>query len=335
MRRFAAPFAIALILLSETAFAEDGFYEARLAGGKRAYSEKRTADAATELRIAAFGFLDRPQLLSEALLFLALSESVNGRTDVARRALMRLIDVETRFRTYGELAIDAPTRKKFEQLLVATLAPDTIASVPAFAALVSPQETRVQTARESRGARDTPPKPATPAVASPPPSNVRTTPLTPANPATTPRREDRPASTNGDPASTNGDPAIGRSEPTAIHSGSPGADPTAKAANLLEENRNDEALALLSDVVAKSPTRTARVLLLHAATRAHRWQTGVAQIPFIQPFAAGEEVTMFYAAVSLYQTGKPREARTLLERALPGINSSTYVEIYKKKILGR
>jgi tetratricopeptide (TPR) repeat protein len=107
-----------------------------------------------------------------------------------------------------------------------------------------------------------------------------------------------------------------------------------KAKDLLAQNKNEEALRVLKDLVAQSPSRAARKYLLHAATRTHNWQTAVAQVPSLEPFKLGEEVTMFYAAVALYQAGKVADARPLLERSLPGINPSPYVDSYKQKILG-
>jgi hypothetical protein len=74
---------------------------------------------------------------------------------------------------------------------------------------------------------------------------------------------------------------------------------------------------------------------LGAATRNHDWNVAVAQVPFLEPFRDGEEVTMFYAAVALYHASNLPEARRLLQRSLPKLPPSPYVETYRQKILGR
>ena len=43
---------------------------------------------------------------------------------------------------------------------------------------------------------------------------------------------------------------------------------------------------------------------------------------------------MFYAAVSLYQTGSADAAKGLMARARPKIGTNPFVEHYAKKILG-
>ena len=114
------------------------------------------------------------------------------------------------------------------------------------------------------------------------------------------------------------------------------AEAVAKAQRLLAENRNNEAMTTLSDLVAGVPEyRFGHLLLLHAATRTHEWHTAVEQIPYLEPFRDGEDVTMFYAAVALYHTGSLTPARRILQRALPKLTPSPYVESYKQRILGQ
>jgi tetratricopeptide (TPR) repeat protein len=332
------------------ALADDPFYETRLASGKRAYAEKNMHDAATDLRIAAFGFLDRPPLLSETLVWLTLAESAVQRPDMTRWALTRFVDVEMRYHPYKALALDAGLRTAFEKILVATLSRDTVASVPTLAELVAPAaHGTIPPVRESAspGTRPNPsPAQRTPASVPfdpivPPPA-AKTAPAPPAAAVPSPGSPPKAAQSRipAPPLATvpkeseanrdSGDP-LAPVRPV----GTSGAEAIAKARELLQQNKNDEALTILRDLVGRAPSRLARILLIHAATRSHDWRLSAAQIPFVQPFNDGEEVTMFYAAVALYRTGKVAEARPLLERALPGINPSTYVESYKQKIIGR
>jgi len=75
---------VALLLLGlmmtpvVSARSED-FYETRLRDGQEASRQKLFVQAVDELRIASFGFLDRPVLLSESLARLSLAQSAAGR----------------------------------------------------------------------------------------------------------------------------------------------------------------------------------------------------------------------------------------------------------------
>jgi hypothetical protein len=411
-----------MFALAAVAAADDSFYDARLASGKQAYVEKRMPDAAVDLRIAAFGFLERPALLSETLVWLTLAESASGRQEQLRWALTRFIEVETRFHPYKQLQIDPASRTAFQKVLLATLPADTIASIPTLSDLIPPSPRRGPEAREAakpaappavdvipadrknvpaqrgRGAAAPQPKasaqppatvqkvpaaPATTQAAGPivpaaqpaattassssnsAPARAQTTAPAPAQkstpppapvqaPAQTPAQAPGQASTPiipaAQPAAPSPSPApsapstsSAAQTTTALPSVVPrgdsegsasDADSIEKAKDLLGRNKNDEAFSLLRELVGRAPSRTARKYLLHAATRTHNWQTAAAQIPLVQPFKTGEEVTMFYAAVALYQTGKTAEARPLLEKSLPGINPSPYVDSYKQKIMG-
>lgn len=107
----------------------------------------------------------------------------------------------------------------------------------------------------------------------------------------------------------------------------------AKSGALLEANRAPEALALLEAVVASDPgNRAARRMLLEAATLSKQFPLAASQVPHLGPFMTGEEVTMFYGAVAMYETGRLAEARQLLERARPAISASPYVDAYVAKI---
>lgn len=323
---------VSLLLLSlltaSIALADDAFYETRLAAGKQAYVEKRMPDAVTDLRIAAFGFLERPALLSETLVWLALAESASNRPERVRWALTRFLEVETKFRPYKQLLLDAPSRAAFEKILVATLSQDSIASIPTLAELVT---RRPQAPAKAAAAKPAPP-PATSQKIVPVPA-VALQPIVPKPvPAPTPTSAAAQQTSAAREPQTMPDvqprPAVPPADEQA-------AETIEKAKSLLNQNKNEEAFKALTALVAKTPSRTARKYLLHAATRTHQWQLAVSQIPQVEPFLTGEEVTMFYAAIALYQTGKIAAARPLLERSLPGVNPSPFVDEYKQRILGR
>jgi tetratricopeptide (TPR) repeat protein len=112
------------------------FYEARLRAGKEAYRQKRYPEAVEQFRVAAFGFLETPPLLSETLARLALAESSAGRSADAAATLSRFVDVERRFGSYARAALEPETRAEFQELLIHKVAPATLQSVAGLAPLV-------------------------------------------------------------------------------------------------------------------------------------------------------------------------------------------------------
>ena len=91
------------------------FSEARLREGEQAYRDRRYPEAIDQFRIAAFGFLEHPALLSEALVMLALSQDSAGRQVDAKATVNRLTDVERRFPSYATARLDRAARSDFER----------------------------------------------------------------------------------------------------------------------------------------------------------------------------------------------------------------------------
>ncbi len=90
------------------------FSETRLREGKEAYAAGRFAEAVDQFRIAAFGFLDRPNMLCESLVYMALSEAAADHRAQAQTAVERLSDVERRFPSCGQARFDPSVRAQFE-----------------------------------------------------------------------------------------------------------------------------------------------------------------------------------------------------------------------------
>lgn len=96
-----------------------------------------------------------------------------------------------------------------------------------------------------------------------------------------------------------------------------------------------EARRILERLVEVDPkNRDARKALLEAAALMKDWEACNAQTAILEPFAAGEEVSMFYAAVALHETGSVVSARALVRRARPSLVPSRFVDWYTKEILG-
>jgi len=117
MRVFLRTILFALVtfapLLATPALSQD-FSEMRLREGEAAYRAKRFVEAAGLLRLAAFGFIDRPPMLCQALVHLALASDAAGRATDAKWATDRLAEVHRRAASCDEAQIDGATRSEFE-----------------------------------------------------------------------------------------------------------------------------------------------------------------------------------------------------------------------------
>jgi hypothetical protein len=116
---FALNFVFCMTLASpatgpEVSGAAPDFSESRLREGEEAYAAGRFAEAVNELRIAAFGFLDRPALLCESLVYLALANASAERPAEAKATIERLSEIERRFPACGEAKLDPSVRAQFE-----------------------------------------------------------------------------------------------------------------------------------------------------------------------------------------------------------------------------
>ncbi len=118
----------------------------------------------------------------------------------------------------------------------------------------------------------------------------------------------------------------------------PSATPDKRLADarvLVKAGKAAEAKRLLADLVASDPkNRDARKALLEAAALTKDWELCNAQGAALEPFADGEEVSMFYAAVGLRETGSIASARALVKRARPLLAANAFVDYYTKEILG-
>ncbi len=121
----------------------DEFAEARLASGIDAFKAKRYPEASDHFRIACFGLLDQPVLLTEGLVRLALAQEAAGRKGDAEKTLERFLDVERKFTAYAKARLDAPTRAEFQTLLRGRLPADVLATVPSLSRPSAPLGGRV------------------------------------------------------------------------------------------------------------------------------------------------------------------------------------------------
>ena len=129
--------AVLLFMAVSSAIAADDFYEQQLRAAKADYQANRLAQATDELRIAAFGFLDRPPLLQEALARLAVAQETMGQSEERTKTIERFLVVEQRFGSYHPAALEPAIRAAFEKLLSDTVPHSTLVAMPGLAAIAN------------------------------------------------------------------------------------------------------------------------------------------------------------------------------------------------------
>jgi tetratricopeptide (TPR) repeat protein len=151
-----------------------------------------------------------------------------------------------------------------------------------------------------------------------------------------------PESTQTDDAQTaNAQPAntqITNSQPDPVRSAdapTPTAldNATRTLASARTSNEITRAYALTSKLALDYPTHPqSNLLAAQGAYRAAQWDKAVAFFKASGGPTDTDPLLLFYYAVSLYETGNPRQAATLLDRALPRIRRTPFVDSYVARI---
>ena len=303
----------------------DLFYDQRLEAGKVALTAGQNVDAAEQLRIASFGFLDDPPRLQETLALLAIAQSTLTRAEDLQSTLSRFVEVEARFGAYNPASLRVDQGKLFESLLIRAIPKQTLLSINSLARLVQPPAPTRTTQRRTEPRSETP----APRSSSPQPVTAAVPPkTTPVQQATAPPKSTPPKSTPPPQVSTS----------TVAPVPVPATPKTASeilrdAQRLIASSKSADAVALLEGAVARNPgRRDLRLTLLQAASLSSNWDLAAKQVAALEPFADDEAVHMFYGAISLFETGSLGRARLLLDRSLPRITRSPWVDQYAKKI---
>jgi tetratricopeptide (TPR) repeat protein len=141
-----------LLLAAAPAAAADPFYEDLLRKGLRDHGRGDFKLAAKRIRIACFGFLEEPPLLTKCLIHLALVQGAAQDREGFSESWERILEIEERFGSYSE--VDLPAAKnEFESRALEWISPEELLFSPTFAALLrqqrqdeldslSPEETR-------------------------------------------------------------------------------------------------------------------------------------------------------------------------------------------------
>jgi tetratricopeptide (TPR) repeat protein len=348
MRRTPALAAAVLLLAillggSRAARAVDPFYLGLLRDGGHAYDRKDYAQAVHDLRLACFGMLDEPKPLTDCLVRLALAQDRAGDADGFRETFGRIVEVEERFSAYSQGDLAPELRAALEQRLPATIPPTTLAGVPAFRGLVPPpKQAQGQGPAPATGAgrpevRRGPPTPEKTEKAEKTTGAPSDRPAPAGPPAPAPQTPNAPATMPAAPAVGTAAPPTNAQAPRPL---SPAElEKVATVRKILDADSKTRdlkhAFQLAREVAdAHSDVSDAQHLAGEAAYRLSRWQDAAHYFRRGGEPAADEPELLFYMAVAFYESGDKAAAAKALERCLPNLQRTPYVDGYAKKILG-
>ena len=280
--------------------------------------------------------MDTPSQLASSLVCLALASSAADRPADLAAALQRFLEIESRFASYAKAPVPDAFRRSFDALLVASVDAERLAAIASLAqvgrATTPVAATQVPaTQRHS----DTATQPSVAAT-----QRQSDTATEPSVAATQPEKEpvvvveSVVVETVPEPAA----PVVVEPEPAPVAVVEEPVESEADrvlvaAQRLITRNRPGDAAKIVYRQLTKTPARRdLRLTLLEAATLNKDWRTAAAQTDLLQPFAEGEEVSMFYAAVALFESGRKSDARRLLERSRELVPKTEYVRYYTKRI---
>jgi tetratricopeptide (TPR) repeat protein len=119
------------------------FNQARLESGKYLYAEKRYFEAIDQFRIAAFGYLNRPDWLSASLCRLAIAQNAAARPEDADATILRFLEVQRRFPSYPPPGVEPGLQSEFQGLMLRRVPEATLLGIPGLAGLVETEEQKI------------------------------------------------------------------------------------------------------------------------------------------------------------------------------------------------
>jgi thioredoxin-like negative regulator of GroEL len=115
------------------------FYERLMREGTDAYRRGDLPAAKRSLRLAVFGLLDEPEMLAEGLTWLALSQAKTGAEEEFRETVLRVLELEVRFKAYRAAEIAPEMRREFENLVTQRMPRSTLEASPIFTEIADRQ----------------------------------------------------------------------------------------------------------------------------------------------------------------------------------------------------
>jgi tetratricopeptide (TPR) repeat protein len=331
-----------LLLLPIAGFAASGdeFYQRLYQRGMAHFAAGEYAAAFTELRNAAFGFVEHVDKFETAQCYAIVAAHRLGRDSDARESLMRIVSAEKVQPHFRTVTLPADIRAEVESVAAAVLTNQecTLLGLSACQqSVVVPTPTKrpnvaVTAPREKQSTDvepDADPKKTPPAPAPKPPAPVPQ-PVTPAPQPPAPQPVAPPKQQTPDPQ-----PKV----PTPV----PTPQPAVKS---VEASLADAQQAIDSGDVGKARSiynaLTGGSDLSHAASlrvgeglyRAQDYRGAAKAFQRAGAIGKGEEQYHYYFAVALYETGRYADAKRELAASLPYITVTADVTRYRAKIEG-
>ncbi len=312
MHRPLAPIVATVLVLAVSPAVVDAahpHYLRLLRQGTVALEQGNAGEAVEDLKLACFGFLNEPPLLAECLILLGLAQAEEGDSAGFQDTFGRLLEVDERFDAYRAAEIPAATRSAFEEQARDKVPPRVLERSATFAHLHEPEDTGEPSGNEQGEARGGAPSPD--------------------GEDGDPAPEPQPPSAAGSADAPAGATSLAPAERAKLD----------RARELLAQARRrdalDEPFRLAREVADAHPEfREAQHLAAVIAYRAEQWGDAVRYFRRGGDPGDAQAETLFYLAVSLYETGDLEAAASALRRSLPHIQSTPFVRSYREKILG-
>ena len=282
------------------AAAADPFYQRLFQDGSLALSRGDHAGAARQLRLACFGMLDTPEPLAVCLARLAAAQSHLEEPDALLDTLGRILELERRFQVYAAVELSPEVRRALETTVQTWAPPEALAELPAFRhiAVLQRRDAEAATADgdEPLSAEDSD---------EPEPSLV----------------------TRDDPDEP------GPGEPTEVEEGV-----LAQNRQILVAGARDRFGDAFDSVRVLAERHggwmDAQLVAAELAYRLSRWDDAVFYFQRADDRLDERPELQFYLAVALYKSGDLDAARAMLDRCLPRIAVSEYVDYWVERIRG-
>jgi len=340
-----------LLLVPIAGFAASGdeFYQRLYQRGMAHFATGDYAAAFTELRNAAFGFVEQVEKFETAQSYAVIAAHRLGHDSDARESLMRIVSAEKIQPHFRSVALPAELRAEVESVASALLTNQecTLLGLSACAqSVVVPTPTKrpnvAVTAPREKGSTDASPpdaapKPPQPVVPAPQPQTVTPQPVTPAPQPVdpTPRRVDPvpqpPAPQPIAPPKREMETPVPSSKPATKN-----ADTSlAEAQRAIDDGDVGRARSIYNALVSGPELSHANALrVAEGLYRVNDFAGAARAFQRAGSIGRGEEQYHYYFAVALYETGRYAEAKRELAASIPYITATADVARYRAKIEG-
>jgi outer membrane biosynthesis protein TonB len=322
--------AIALTCCAAPSFAATpaDFYVDLLQKGIAEYNAENYSQAASLLRVAAFGLLEATDRYQMAEVYRTIAADKLKDAEVVRDAAKRVIAAERVARTYASLTLPAAVRSMFEEAAKKVL-------VAADIALLKSPAPPPQTAQATSPPRTT--TTTTPAKPEPKPEEVKPPETKPAEskPAQVKPAQIKPdpkpaqtTTTTTKPAPAKPAPTPATAQPRDLTQQLAAADRAIAAGNLTDARK------LYQQLLSATLTHEQAIRVAEGLYRARDFSGVIRAFDRAGALKRGEEPYRFYLAVALYETGKFAAAKKELSVALNYIEVTPDVARYRDRIQG-